>query len=174
MVGGGECERKTFRRVEGGGSDSGTIEVVGGGECEKLNFRRVRGGGGASCSNSCHDDVSVDNTSNSVASNPNETSVAKSSLGDISLDRVMNEDASSPSIIKHPTVSNNVDENVNDHCSTTTRCRGSQPVCLVTTRWSHDPLFPRAVHLFQHLSSFTRNVDIARNGMVEGRFLAND
>ena len=38
VVGVGECERKTFRRVEGGGSDSGTIEVVGGGECEKLNF----------------------------------------------------------------------------------------------------------------------------------------
>ena len=34
-----------FRRVEGGGSNGGTIEVVGGGGCEIIEFRRIGGGG---------------------------------------------------------------------------------------------------------------------------------
>ena len=44
-VGGGWCAIREFRRVEGGGSSGGTIEVVGGGGCEKIKFRRVEGGG---------------------------------------------------------------------------------------------------------------------------------
>ena len=49
-------------------------------------------------------------------------------------------------------------------------------------RWIHDPLFPevgstkfsgfpRAVPLFKHLSSFTSDSTIARNGIVEGKLL---
>ena len=44
-VGGGGCEVREFRRVEGGGSNFGTIEVVGEGSYEKREFRRVEGGG---------------------------------------------------------------------------------------------------------------------------------
>ena len=45
MVGGGSCERKKFRRVEGGGCNVGTSEVVGGGGSERIKFRRFGGGG---------------------------------------------------------------------------------------------------------------------------------
>ena len=49
-------------------------------------------------------------------------------------------------------------------------------------RWIHDPLFPEvgstkfsgfplAVSLFKHLSSFTSDSTIARNGIVEGKLL---
>ena len=36
-----------------------------------------------------------------------------------------------------------------------------------------DPSFPRAVPLFQHLSSITKEDEIARNGLVEGHLLQN-
>ena len=49
----------------------------------------------------------------------------------------------------------------------------SQPVGSMNVRWLKNPLFPRAVPLFQHLSSFTREFDIARNGMVEGCLISN-
>ena len=45
MVGEGSRERKKFRRVEGGGCNVGTIEVVGGGGSERIKFRRSGGGG---------------------------------------------------------------------------------------------------------------------------------
>ena len=35
-VRGSGCEMKEFRRVEGGGSNGGTIEVVGEGRCENI------------------------------------------------------------------------------------------------------------------------------------------
>ena len=35
-VRGGWCEIREFRRVEGGGSNGGIIDVVGGGDCEKI------------------------------------------------------------------------------------------------------------------------------------------
>ena len=41
-------------------------------------------------------------------------------------------------------------------------------------RWVLDPLFPRAVPLFQHLSSITKEDGIARNGLVEGHLLQNE
>ena len=53
-VEGGGCEMREIwrvggckknRRVEGGGSSVGTIEVVGGGGCEKIKFRRTEGSG---------------------------------------------------------------------------------------------------------------------------------
>ena len=43
----------------------------------------------------------------------------------------------------------------------------------LVTRWVFDPLFPRAVPLFQHLSSVTKEDGIARNGLVEGQLLQN-
>ena len=49
----------------------------------------------------------------------------------------------------------------------------SQPVVSVNARWMHNPFFPRTVPLFQHISSFTKGIDIARNGMVEGCLLPN-
>ena len=44
-VRGSGCEMKEFRRVEGGGSNGGTIEVVGEGGCENIEFRWIEGGG---------------------------------------------------------------------------------------------------------------------------------
>ena len=38
-------------------------------------------------------------------------------------------------------------------------------------RWIDNPSFPRAVPLFQHLSSITKEDEIARNDLVEGHFL---
>ena len=43
----------------------------------------------------------------------------------------------------------------------------------MNVRWLNDPLFLRVVLLFQHVSSFTMEVDIARNGMVEACLLSN-
>ena len=54
------------------------------------------------------------------------------------------------------------------------RTRLSQPVVSVNARWIHNPLFPRTVPLFQHLSSFIREVDIYWNSMVEGCLLSNE
>ena len=53
IFGGGGCEKRKFRRVEGGGSNGGTIEVVGGGGCEKRKCRRVGRGGGVDDSKCC-------------------------------------------------------------------------------------------------------------------------
>ena len=41
-------------------------------------------------------------------------------------------------------------------------------------RWIDNPSFPRAVPLFQHLSSITKEDDIARNGVVGGYLLQNN
>ena len=60
---------------------------------------------------------------------------------------------------------NNIDKNI--------VIETAEPLCAMNIRWIQDPLFPREVPLFQHLSSFTKNVDIARNGMVEGCLLLN-
>ena len=49
----------------------------------------------------------------------------------------------------------------------------SQPVGSMNVRLLKNLFFPIAVPLFQHLSSSTREVDIARNGMVEGCFISN-
>ena len=43
--------------------------------------------------------------------------------------------------------------------------------CSSFPRWFQDPLFPRVILLFKHLSSFTRESNIARNGIVEGYLL---
>ena len=40
-------------------------------------------------------------------------------------------------------------------------------------RWLINPLFPRSVPLFQYLSSFTKETEIARNGLVEGHLINN-
>ena len=40
-------------------------------------------------------------------------------------------------------------------------------------RWIVNPSFPRAVPLFQHLFSITKEDEIARNGLVEGHLLQN-
>ena len=39
--------------------------------------------------------------------------------------------------------------------------------------WLINPLFPRSVPLFQHLSSFTKEENITRNGLVEDHLLNN-
>ena len=44
-VGGGGCEIREFRRVEGCGSNGETSEAVGGGGCEIREFRRGEVGG---------------------------------------------------------------------------------------------------------------------------------
>ena len=40
--------------------------------------------------------------------------------------------------------------------------------------WLVNPLFPRLVPLLQHISSFTKEDDIDRNGLVEGHLLDNN
>ena len=40
--------------------------------------------------------------------------------------------------------------------------------------WLANPLFPRLVPLLQHISSFTKEDDIARNGLVKDHLLDNN
>ena len=47
------------------------------------------------------------------------------------------------------------------------------PVVLSHSRWIHNSLLPQQVPLFQHHFSFTKEVDIPRNSMVEGCLLKN-
>ena len=47
------------------------------------------------------------------------------------------------------------------------------PVDSFHFQWIHNSLLPQQVPLFQHLSSFTREVDISRNSMVESCLLNN-
>ena len=93
------------------------------------------------------------------------------SLDTVHNSSVVTEGVDSASVGK---VGNNVVNDIVIKGDISTKDKVVPTVGAVTARWIPNPLFPRLVPLFQHLSSFTRKADIASNGMVEGRLLAND
>ena len=160
VVGGGGCARlENLRRIGRGGSNCGIIEVIEGGDCARLKkLRRVGGGGGVGGSNN--------NCSREGDNNVDKNIVIKTTERD-------SRNICSLRSAQDGYVLANNPKSQNTLGVLSIGMSSSQPVCSMNVRWIQDPLFPRAVPLFQHLSSFTRNVDIARNGMVEGCLLSN-
>ena len=122
-------------------------------------MRRVGGGGSADGSNYIYGREDDNNVGNNIVIKTAERGYSS---------------ICSPGSKKNDSVSATNLKSRNIIGTSSIKTRLSQAVVSVNARWIHNPLFPRIVPLFQHLSSFTREVDISRNGMVEGCLLSNE